>query len=265
MLLKICHQSTYHYDQPVPFALQRLRMTPRNAPMQSVLDWRVTCQGATTEVSYFDGYDNKVELIRHERNAHEIIVTAEGMVSTTDTAGVFGMDDNQIPTSIFIRETLLTAPGKAVRALAREINGITNELERLHALKQKLNERMRFDTSATNASTTAEEACEAGHGVCQDYAHVFSAAARLTGIPTRYVSGYLMMIDSTEQTASHAWAESFVTGLGWVGFDAANNTCPNEHYVRVATGLDYRDAAPVSGIRLGDGNEKLAVHLKVEQ
>jgi transglutaminase-like putative cysteine protease len=89
--------------------------------------------------------------------------------------------------------------------------------------------------------------------------------ARATGIPARYVSGYLMMPDIEIQAASHAWAEAHISGLGWIGFDAANNKCPDEHYVRVAVGLDYRDAAPVSGIRLGDGNEQLAVNLKVEQ
>lgn len=68
-----------------------------------------------------------------------------------------------------------------------------------------------------------------------------------------------------EQTASHAWAEAHIDGLGWVGFDAANNICPNDRYVRIATGLDYRDAAPISGVRLGGTVESLAVHINVGQ
>ena len=55
-----------------------------------------------------------------------------------------------------------------------------------------------------------------------------------------------------------------VPGLGWVGFDAANNICPDERYVRVATGLSYRDAAPVSGMRIGTRGEELTVSLTVE-
>ena len=54
-------------------------------------------------------------------------------------------------------------------------------------------------------------------------------------------------------------------GLGWVGFDAANKVCPDEHYVRLAAGLDYRTAAPVSGIRMGGAAETLAVEISVEQ
>ena len=265
MLIKIRHQSVYHYDKPVPYALQRLRLTPRTNSLQTVLDWKVNYSGAHGEVSYIDGNDNVVELIRHERNASEITVTAEGTVSTFDNAGVFGYDAGHIPTGMFLRETELTKPGKAIEALAASIANLENELERMHALKDVLHASMKFDIAATDATTPAEEALTVGHGVCQDYAHIFISVARLTGLPARYVSGYLMIPGVEEQTASHAWAEAFVAGLGWVGFDAANDMCPNDQYVRLATGLEYRDAAPVSGIRMGDGEENLAVHLKVEQ
>ncbi|MDR8769725.1 hypothetical protein FEP92_00087 [Burkholderia multivorans] len=48
--------------------------------------------------------------------------------------------------------------------------------------------------------------------------------------------------------AGHAWAEAHVDGLGWVGFDPFMNRCPDERYVRIAVGLDCRDAQPVTGI-----------------
>jgi transglutaminase-like putative cysteine protease len=82
-------------------------------------------------------------------------------------------------------------------------------------------------------------------------------------LPARYVSGYLMMNDRTEQTATHAWAEVHLPGLGWVGFDAANNHCPDIRYVRIATGLSYADAAPVSGLRMGIAAEDLTVKVVV--
>jgi transglutaminase-like putative cysteine protease len=63
--------------------------------------------------------------------------------------------------------------------------------------------------------------------VCQDHAHVFIGAARLLGVPARYVSGYLLMDASTAQDAGHAWAEAHVPGLGWVGFDPSNEICPD--------------------------------------
>ncbi len=87
---------------------------------------------------------------------------------------------------------------------------------------------MRYEIGSTDVETVAEAALAAGHGVCQDLTHVFCAVARLSGIPARYVSGYLMMDGVEHQAASHAWAEAHVAGLGWVGFDAANNMSPDE-------------------------------------
>ena len=74
-----------------------------------------------------------------------------------------------------------------------------------------------------------------------------------------------MMDATTEQAASHAWAEAHVNPLGWVAFDAANGISPDERYVRLAVGRDYREATPVSGIRLGQAAEQLAVVITVEQ
>ena len=74
-----------------------------------------------------------------------------------------------------------------------------------------------------------------------------------------------MMNDGTEQAAMHAWAEAHVSRLGWVGFDVANGISPDHRYVRIATGRDYRDAMPLSGIRLGEGDERLEVTITVEQ
>ena len=87
----------------------------------------------------------------------------------------------------------------------------------------------------------------------------------LLGIPARYVSGYLMMDDRVEQEAGHAWAEAHIDGLGWVGFDVSNGISPDRRYVRVATGRDYREAAPVTGISYGGGDSAMHVKLAVEQ
>ncbi|MEL7019409.1 MAG: transglutaminase family protein, partial [Pseudomonadota bacterium] len=110
------------------------------------------------------------------------------------------------------------------------------------------------------------DALATGRGVCQDHAHVFIACARRLGFPCRYVSGYLMMNDRVDQEASHAWAEALVEGVGWVGFDVSNAICPDERYVRIATGCDYGEAAPFSGIAVpGGGEQSLIVSVQVQQ
>ncbi|MEO0643449.1 MAG: transglutaminase family protein, partial [Pseudomonadota bacterium] len=135
----------------------------------------------------------------------------------------------------------------------------------LHALSARIAEEVEYETNTSVVGTTAEEALTAGKGVCQDQTHVFIGAARAAHIPARYVSGYLMMDDRIEQEAAHAWAEAHIDGLGWVGFDIANGICPDPRYVRVATGRDYRDAAPVTGISFGQANEILTVNVEVEE
>ena len=123
---------------------------------------------------------------------------------------------------------------------------------------------MAYDTSPTHAATTAEEAFALKRGVCQDYTHIFIAAARSLAIPARYIGGHFHRADgAVRQEAGHAWAEAFVPDLGWVGFDPTNGVCVTDAHVRVAAGLDYLAAAPVRGSRYGGGSETLDVSVRV--
>ena len=137
-------------------------------------------------------------------------------------------------------------------------------LDFLHALSALIRERVAYEAGRTHSATTAEEAIGQAAGVCQDHAHIFIGAARASGVPARYVSGYLLMDDRIEQEATHAWAEAHVEGLGWVGFDVSNGISPDPRYVRVATGSDYRDAAPITGISIGASEQVLTVGVAVE-
>lgn len=264
MRLKISHRTEYTYDAPLSYALQRLRLVPGSGPTQTVQSWALKIEGAREEVHFRDQFANDTRLVSVEGAPHVIAIEASGEVETVDKAGVVGPHQGFAPLWLFLRETPLTAAGKGIRGLVEEIEQGT-EIERLHGLMGQVRTRIRYQAGSTSAETTAEEAFVLGSGVCQDHSHVFVAAARLLGLPARYVSGYLMMDGVSEQAASHAWAEAYVTGLGWVSFDAANGISPDERYVRVATGRDYRDAMPVSGIRLGQGREQLAVSISVVQ
>jgi transglutaminase-like putative cysteine protease len=97
------------------------------------------------------------------------------------------------------------------------------------------------------------------------HAHIFIAAARTIGVPARYITGYLVVGAEGSADAHHAWAEAWVEGLGWVGFDVANRICPTERYVRLAAGLDAGYAAPITGSRKGGAEEKLDVAVEVQQ
>jgi transglutaminase-like putative cysteine protease len=265
MLLNIQHNSHYRYDAPVHYSVLRLRMYPQSSPGQKVIDWSVSMEGATQEANYRDGHGNRTTLISLERNVTELVIRAGGKVETEDRTGVLGKVYNFMPIWLYERETALTKPGEAIRELAAGLEVRSDKLAVMHELMGILHQKVVYAPGSTTIGTTAEEALLNGKGVCQDHTHIFLSVARVLNIPARYVSGYLMLNNTIEQTASHAWAEVHLDGLGWVGFDAANDICPNETYVRVACGLDYREAAPVSGIRFGPGIESLAVEVNVEQ
>jgi len=262
MRLHIRHVTSYSYDRPVDYSAQLMRLTPCEHAGQRVRSWRVTADGKPLARSD-DGYGNTLHLFTVARPHRGATIVAEGEVDTTDTQGVLRDTPERLPASYWLRSTPPTTPDAALRALAAEVEFFADPIVRLHRLMELVRSRVDYVLGATTVMTTAAEALAKGSGVCQDHAHVFIAAARLLGMPARYVSGYLMQGGGTA-TASHAWAEAHVAGFGWIGFDAANNICPTESYVRVAVGLDYGEAAPVRGIRRGEAGEELSVAVDVQ-
>lgn len=267
MHLKILHRTTYTYSEPVTYALQQLRLTPKARPCQKVHAWDIRIIGGKQELAFEDHNANQVTLLSYEGDGHEIVVEATGEIETTDTAGVSGQHGGFAPLWLFKRQTPLTKQGAGIRSLVKGLNAdIEDPIARCHALSTRVLEAVKYEKGASGTETTAEDALAGGKGVCQDHAHVFIAAARQLGFPSRYVSGYLYMEDSEHQEASHAWAEVHIDGLGWVGFDVPNEVCPDERYLRVATGLDYSEAAPISGLHFGSGEgENLTVDIQVQQ
>ena len=264
MKLKISHTSTYTYDTPVDYALQQVRLSPTTNKQQTVLDWEVEIKGGKRELSFLDQHGNRTLTVSLDQGSKAIEVKASGTVETHDDTGVLGMVHGCVPLWHYRQFTDRTKPGKQIRALSKLINP-DNQLESLHTLSGQILSDASYKKGQTFVDTTAEEALSLGSGVCQDHAQIFISATRLAGIPARYVSGYLMMNDRVEQEATHAWAEAYVEKLGWVGFDVSNGISPDERYVRIATGLDSKEASPISGIRLGSSSESMIVSLQVQQ
>ena len=264
MDLTIKHTTRYTYDQPVNYALQRLHLRPVDNRMQRVKYWDITVEGGQIELTYDDHHGNRCDLVTVERGTTELAVTARGQVETADTAGVLGPVYGSAPLWHFLHQTPMTEPGERLRMLASDLEG-DQSVQALHSLSAEILQAVPYETGTTYSDTTAQQALEGGSGVCQDHAHIMISAARLNGLPARYVSGYLKLNESEDQTASHAWAEVHLPDLGWVGFDVSNRISPDDRYVRLAVGLDARDCAPVRGLRRGAGLESLVVSVQVQQ
>jgi transglutaminase-like putative cysteine protease len=266
MRIAISHTTCYRFEAPVRYGVQRLRLRPRDCAVQSVLEWTMTVEGAVIETAYDDHNGNNTTLITLMNGVNEVAITTHALVEVSDTHGVVGPHAGYMPLWLFTNPTPLTQPGPRLRALASGFKlGEGKDLEVLHALVSAVKEAVVYEKGHTQAITTAEQALEIGKGVCQDHAHVFIAAARLLGLPARYVSGYLLLDETTAQDAGHAWAEAHVPGLGWVGFDPSNEICPDARYVRVAVGADYAEAAPVTSLTQGGDASDMSVALEVAQ
>lgn len=267
MQLTVAYTTSYSYADPARRVIQLLRVTPHSFAGQTVLDWGIDADCDVKLREGRDGFGNLTHMLYVDRPVDHLRVSVRGRVLTDDKAGVVQGLPHDLPALVFARATPLTEAGPAIAALAKEIDGRGGTaLDRLHRLSALLYDRLRFDTTATEVETTAEQACAEGHGVCQDFAHIFIAAARCFGTPARYVSGHLFRRDGAHfQEAGHAWAEAWIADLGWVAFDPVNGICIDDAYVRVACGLDYRDAAPVAGARSGGGGEDMNVEVRVNE
>ena len=266
MRIRIAHDTTYSYSEPVNAAMQLLRLTPRGHGGQRVISWSIETDCNARLIRREDWYGNVMHSLYAAGPIDHIELRVSGEVVTTDVDGIIRGAPERFPEIFYLRGTPLTQIDPAIGNLADTAVGhIASPLEKAHVLMGAIRERLRFDTDATTSTTSAGEAFAAGHGVCQDFTHIFITAARHAGLPARYVSGYLHKAEECRQDAGHAWAEVFVEDLGWVSFDATNGVCATEHYVRLASGLDYLDAAPVRGSYYGVSREALDVSLRIER
>ncbi|HWE76801.1 MAG TPA: transglutaminase family protein [Stellaceae bacterium] len=263
MRLAIRHTTAYRYSQPITYAIQALRLTPRPYEGFNVISWRVRGEGRHELPSFVDGYGNIVHCHTVNRAHDHAAIVVEGDVETSASDGIVRGAVETLPPLFYLRPTRQTAIDEAIRTLALSVSG--KGYDRLLAWMEAVRAQVDYRTGTTDAATTAAEALRAGAGVCQDHAHLFIAGARAMGIPARYVGGYLWTGGDGAGEASHAWAEAYLADFGWIGFDPSNRCLPGEAYVRASIGLDYWSAAPVRGVRRGPGEESLAVEVKVRE
>lgn len=264
MKLDILHRTRYRYAQAATLIVQALRAWPVDCAEQQIKTWRVEVDGALLAPSCVDGFGNRVATHTVDGKVDAVLISVRGQIETRDCQGVHVDTNPLLPPAFYIAGTELTAASPEIHALAQTASGSGTTLDRMHLLSKGVRDRIEYRSEQTGVETTAAEALNLGAGVCQDHAQVMISAARTLGFAARYVSGYLCPAGE-EAAASHAWAEVFVEGLGWVGFDPANRQCPDERYVRIACGRDYRDAAPVRGVRIGGLAETLEVQVQIAE
>jgi transglutaminase-like putative cysteine protease len=130
-------------------------------------------------------------------------------------------------------------------------------------LMKRIKADFTYELGATTVTTAPSMSFALRRGVCQDFAHIMISGLRGLGLPAAYVSGYLRTVPRSGAArlegadAMHAWVMVWCGSAGWWGLDPTNALVASDDHVVLAIGRDYADAAPIGGVMLGSGAQRL--------
>ncbi|CAA0112841.1 putative protein [Starkeya nomas] len=283
------HQTTaYSYAWPVPVARHVVRMVPVDRPNQRVLSSHFTVEPEPVEwTETSDFFGNRVVHIRIETPHTSFTVHTGARVEVEPPPAV---DAASGPSWELVRDTANASPDLSPRSpvhqicpspavpLSEPITRWAGEsfppgrpmLAGAIDLMNRLHGEFTYDPRATDVSTPPLEAFHMRRGVCQDFAHIMIAGLRGLGLPAAYVSGFLRTKPPPGQErlqgadATHAWVAVWCgEEIGWQGLDPTNALIVATDHVVLAVGRDYTDVAPIGGVVLGSGRQKLDVAVDV--
>jgi transglutaminase-like putative cysteine protease len=261
MLLNIQHETVYRYSTPVDYTIQHLRLTPRHEAQQQPIDWKISAPGKYQR--HLDAYGNVGHILVLDKPHEEIRITVNGQVEIAKENAHLPSDGGEVPLLAYLQPTMLTTADIAIQDLAKAAcKSRRGGVDSMFKLIDGIQQAVAYVPGTTQVTSTAAEVLAAGTGVCQDHAHLFIACCRALDLPARYVSGYIHPGD-TDHAASHAWADVWLEGQGWVSFDITNANFAASEHCRLAVGRDYLDACPVRGVRHGGGAEAMEVMVRI--
>jgi transglutaminase-like putative cysteine protease len=265
MKLEVVHSTHYRYSGPIAETVMEVRLRPMDGLGQRCLEFELDVSAGITPRSYQDGYGNNVHYVNLVRPHSRLSVTSRSVVETggepeggpgEDLVHDFWRFRSPVKDVAGVRQIASRHP-VADPSSGRGVEAALDELT------LAISRDFAYDRAVTTVYSSVEEVLALRAGVCQDFAHLFIAVARAMGVPARYVSGYIHQPgDSGASTASHAWAEAWIPGRGWVGYDATHPVRTSEYHVRLAVGRDYSDAAPTRGIYVGSATGTMDVHVR---
>lgn len=257
MRLRLRHTLHIGFPEPARNVMAVLRLSPRSHEGQRITNWRIDVDPDCLLKSGEDHFGNLVHTLTVPGVVSELNIAAQGELTSFDALGIVRGTAERLPVDVYLRDTALTVPGESVRDLARRCAGVSDSaLGRMHALMGEIHAAMSF-APAVRGFVQVEAALQSGQGGPRDHAQVFVAAARHLGVPARCATGFFL--DADGGSRRHAWAEAYVGDLGWVGFDAVHNICPQDHHVRGAVGLDAFEASGLRGAFGLEPEESVAV------
>jgi transglutaminase-like putative cysteine protease len=288
---RVRHETVYSYGGDVAHSHQLLHLAPRDTPRQHCRSRALTLQPEPhTRREDVDAFGNHVTRLEYDVPHDRLEVLAE--VSVEVRAAAAEAQDGEPWEAV---RDALTFSGKPLRAdlldacRYRMESGFVRIKQTFtdygadcfapqrpvaaaaDALMRKIHRDFKYAPGTTNIRTSAIEAFEARHGVCQDFAHIMIGCLRSRGLAARYVSGYLRTLPPpgadaayVGADASHAWVSVFCPPLGWVDFDPTNDVQVGSGHIIIGWGRDFGDVSPLRGVIVGGGRHRLSVRVSVQ-
>ena len=275
MRYRVSHRTTYSYDDDVTDSLGIAYLVPRDLPWQRVAAHEITIDPDPSDRSTdADYYGNTVTYFQ-VTDPHEVL-TIEGVSEVevsepehdtvalarpweqcrpderADTADAWRAVDFTLASPLVVNAEAAAEYAASSLTAGRPIgDAVTDLMHRIHA-------DFAYDKTATTVTSTIADVLDKRAGVCQDFAHLTLSCLRSHGLAARYISGYLATTPPPGKDrvvgadATHAWAEVWIPGDGWLAIDPTNDQWAGDRYVTVAWGRDYGDVPPVKGVIFTD-------------
>jgi len=282
------HVTHYKYDRPIDLGPQTIRMRPAPHTRTPILSYSLKVTPANHFVNWQqDPQGNWLARYVFPEKATELKIEVDFTAQMTvinpfdffvepyaDSFPFQYTDDLKKELAPYL-ETIAPGPQLAshLATIPREATNTVNFLVDLNAQLQK---KIRYIIRMEPGVQTPEETLGAAAGSCRDSAWLLIQTLRHLGLAARFVSGYLIQlrpdIDPVEGppeveadfTDLHAWAEVYLPGAGWIGFDATSGMLAGEGHIPVAATPHYRTAAPISGA-VGFANVDFAFEMSVRR
>jgi transglutaminase-like putative cysteine protease len=282
-LLTVRHATTYRYSQPVRLDEHRLMIRPRDSHDLRLVHSTLTLSPPGTVRWHHDVFGNSVAVVTFAEPATQLDI-----VSTLDLER-YGIDRLNFP----VAEEAATYPFAYSNDDRRDLGRLrdphgpdargtvagwaqqfikgnrTDTLDLLAAMNGAIKSKFNYVRREEEGTQSPADTIERRSGSCRDFAWLFIEAARCLGFGARFVSGYIY--DPSTETnfattgggATHAWAEIYLPGAGWIEYDPTNSLIAEERLIRVAVTRMPSQAVPVSGSFTGARASCLALEVDV--
>jgi transglutaminase-like putative cysteine protease len=269
MKWEIVHRTQYTYASPVTESFNEVRLHPVTDEWQQVGDFLLKILPATRLRHHRDFYSNIVHhfdipephsTLQVESFLHVVTRARPPLAADATPFPLARIGDAAREPRIFdfLQESRFVDLSPTTwRAALDATAGTPDTWQAALALMRFVHETIKYEPNFTSVHTHMSDVLKARRGVCQDFAHVLLGLCR----SLNYVSGYLA---SEIASATHAWTEVLIPGIGWVALDPTHNRQTDENYIKIAVGRDYADVPPVTGNYKGTTDRKMEVSVKIK-